>query len=86
MYYPGVPDLASASPIQLAAGQQAEANFSLNQVTVYAISGTVTVTLPNQGVGLQVCDQSGVQVIAACSSAPRMAASTSFHGRLEFMF
>src|SRR5271157_3785811 len=29
LYYPGVPDLASASPIQLGAGQQAEADSSM---------------------------------------------------------
>ncbi len=62
VYYPGVPDLASASPIQLVAGQQAEANLSLSQVPVYAVSGTVSGYEPNQGVGLQVFDQSGVQV------------------------
>ena len=62
VYYPGVPDLASALPIQLVAGQQAEANLSLTQVPVYAVSGTINGYEPNQGVGLQVFDQSGVQV------------------------
>jgi Carboxypeptidase regulatory-like domain len=62
VYYPGVPDLASASPIQVVAGQQAEANLSLNQVPMYAVSGTISGYEPNQGVGLQVFDQSGVQV------------------------
>jgi Carboxypeptidase regulatory-like domain len=62
VYYPGVPDLASASAIQLAAGQQAEANLSLNPVPMYTVSGTVSGYEPNQGVGLQVFDQSGVQV------------------------
>jgi hypothetical protein len=58
VYYPGVPDLASSSPISLSAGQQAEANFSLNEVPAYNISGTVS-GLPNQGVNLQLSDQSG---------------------------
>jgi carboxypeptidase family protein len=70
VYYPGVPDLASASPIQLAAGQQAEANFSLNEVPVYAVSGTITGYGPNQGVGLQVFDQSGVQVPIGVEFSP----------------
>ena len=61
-YYPGVPDLASASSIQLTAGQQAEANFSLNEVPVYSISGVISGYTPGQGVGVQVFDQSGVQV------------------------
>ena len=61
-YYPGVPDLASASPIQLTAGQQAEANFTLNEVPVYTISGVISGYAPNQGVSVQVVDQSGVPV------------------------
>ena len=59
VYYPGVPDLASASPISVSAGQQAEADFSLNEVPVYNISGTISGYMPNQGVGVQLCDQSG---------------------------
>ncbi|HEX8892952.1 MAG TPA: carboxypeptidase-like regulatory domain-containing protein [Terriglobales bacterium] len=62
VYYPGTPDRASASPIQLRAGQQSEANFSLSEVPVYRVSGIVTGYIPNEGVGLQVLDQSGVQV------------------------
>ena len=50
VYYPGVPDLASASPISLSAGQQAEANFALNEVPAYNISGTISGYAPNQGV------------------------------------
>ena len=61
-YYPGVPDLASASPIQLAAGEKAEANLTLSEVPVYAISGTVSGYAANQGVALQLFDQSGVLV------------------------
>ncbi len=61
MYYAGAPDLTSASPIQLSAGQQAEANFALNEVPVYAVSGTVSGYAPNQGVSIQVFDQSGMQ-------------------------
>src|ERR1035441_2047982 len=58
VYYPGVPDLASSSPISLNAGQQAEANFSLNEVPAYNISGTIS-GLPNQGVNIQLSDPSG---------------------------
>src|SRR5271165_3456883 len=61
-YYPGVPDLASAAPVQLAAGEKGEANLTLSEVPVYAISGTVSGYGPTQGVGLQLVDQSGVQV------------------------
>ena len=59
VYYPGVPDLASSSPISLSAGQQAEANLALNEVLSYNISGTISGYGPNQGASLQLCDQSG---------------------------
>jgi hypothetical protein len=59
VFYPGVPELASASPIQLNAGQQAETNFSLNEVPVYSVSGTISGYAPNQGVGIQLLNQSG---------------------------
>jgi len=59
MYYPGVPDLASSSPIALTAGQQLEANFSLTETPAYKISGTIVGYAPGQYVNLQLCDQSG---------------------------
>jgi hypothetical protein len=62
LYYPGVPDLLSASPIDLSAGQQSEANLTLNEVPVYRVSGTVSGYSPNHGVSLQVFDPSGVMV------------------------
>jgi hypothetical protein len=62
VYYPGVPDLASASPIQLSAGQQAEANFALREVRVYSISGTISGYAPNQGVGILLLNQSETQL------------------------
>ena len=61
-YYPSATELASASAIQLRGGQQTEADFALNQVPVYAISGTISGYAPNQGVSLQIFDQSGVSV------------------------
>jgi len=59
MYYPGVPDLASASPLQLAAGQHAEADFSMTTGPVYHVSGSVTGYAPQQGVGFQLLSPSG---------------------------
>lgn len=70
VYYPGVPDLASASPIQLSAGQPAEANFSLSEVPVYAVSGTISGYAVNQGVGIQVFDGSGVLVDRGVQFSP----------------
>ncbi len=70
VYYPGVPQLASASPIQLNAGQQAETNLSLTEAPVYNIAGTITGYMPHQGVAVQVFDQSGVQVPLGVQFSP----------------
>ena len=59
MYYPGVPDLASAAPLQLAAGQHAQADFSMTAGPVYHVSGSVTGHPPQQGVGFQFLSPSG---------------------------
>jgi len=69
-YYPGAPDLSSASPIQLAAGEKGEANLALSEVPVYAVSGTVSGYAPGKIVGLQVFDQSGVQVDQGVEFSP----------------
>ena len=58
-YYPGAPDVASASPIELNPGQQREADFSMPAIAVYQVSGTVTGYEATQGVGLQILDQAG---------------------------
>lgn len=62
VYYPGAPDLASASAIQLTAGQQVEANFVLTEVPTYNISGTINGYGAGQGVGVQLLNQSGTVV------------------------
>ena len=59
LYYPGVPDITSASPIQITAGQQMEADFSLSPVPIYQISGSVTGRQSDQGVGFQLLTTSG---------------------------
>ncbi len=59
LYYPGVPDLASAAPVQLAAGQQWQADFSLTPVPVYHITGSITGEPADHGVGLMTFTSSG---------------------------
>jgi len=59
IYYPGAPDLASASPLQLAAGQHTEADFSMAAGPVYHVSGSVAGYAPQQGVGFQFLSPSG---------------------------
>jgi hypothetical protein len=62
MYYPGVPDFTSASPIQLGPGQQAEADFALGAVPVFQVSGSISGQMPDQGVGFQVLTPSGDEI------------------------
>ena len=62
VYYPGVPDFAAASPIQLGAGQQMEADFSLSAVPVYQLAGMVAGRSPDQGVGFQVLSPAGDEI------------------------
>jgi len=65
VYYPGVSDLTSAQPIQLAAGQQMEADFSLGTVPLYQVAGTITGHQPEQGVGFQLLTLSGDDISLA---------------------
>jgi hypothetical protein len=59
LYFPGVPDLASASAIQLTAGQHTEADFSMSAGPGYHVSGSVTGYPTEQGVGIQFLSPSG---------------------------
>lgn len=65
LFYPGSPDLSGAAPLQLAAGQQAQADFSMPAVPVYKISGTVADYAENRGVVLRVLNQSGEPISMA---------------------
>lgn len=67
VYYPGVPDFTSAQPIQLSAGQQIEADFSLNTVPIYEVAGTVTGRQTEQGVGFQLLTSSGDDITPAAN-------------------
>ena len=59
LFYPGVAELASAAPIQLTAGQQYQADFSLSPVPVYHVSGLITGRRPDSIVGLSVYSSAG---------------------------
>lgn len=62
VYFPGVPDLASAAPIQLGAGQQYQADFSLAAVPVYSVTGTIAGE-PTAHVGLMTFTSSGDELM-----------------------
>jgi len=58
-YYPGVLDIASASPIELVAGQQVQADLSLNVGPLFQVSGTVSGGDRDSGFSVQVLSPTG---------------------------
>jgi hypothetical protein len=62
LYYPQAPDAASAAPIHVASGQQAQADMVMSRVPLYTVSGVVTGFAPGQGVSLMVQNSSGDMV------------------------
>lgn len=51
LFYPGVSDLSSATPLQVSAGQQLQADLSLNPDPVFRISGTLAGMPPSDPAG-----------------------------------
>jgi len=62
-FYPSGNDLATANPVEVAAGQHAEINFSLRSQLFHRISGTVSgYPQGTTGINLQVTDAAGQQM------------------------
>ncbi len=59
VFFPNAPELASAAPIDLQAGQQFQADFSLNQEPLYQIAGKVLGAPGESGVGWTLFNSSG---------------------------
>ncbi len=53
-YYPGVDDVADATPLNVQSGQKVQADFSLAAEPVFAIAGVVSGYKPDQGVWLEL--------------------------------
>jgi len=58
-FYPGVADLASATPIEISAGQQVDADLSLRPSPMFKVSGTLTGFTAGGGLNLDFVDQLG---------------------------
>jgi len=58
-FYPGVPDLASAAPIEITPGKHAEINLSLSSQPFFRVSGTVSGHPQNQGINLEIVNVAG---------------------------
>lgn len=59
VFYPGVPDLSSATVIEITPGKHAEINLSLSSQPFYRISGTVSGYGPEQSVSFEMFSASG---------------------------
>lgn len=59
-FYPAANDISGAMPIEVGAGQQVEADFSLKPAPVFHISGVVAGIEPGQGVGMELINESDV--------------------------
>lgn len=62
VFYPNAPELASATTIDLLAGQQFQADFALNQEPLYELSGNVVGAPAGGGVGWALFNSSGEQL------------------------
>ena len=58
VFYPSAPDIESSTPIELAAGQHVETDFSLKAEPIYEVAGTI-VGIGGRGVNLQFINRSG---------------------------
>jgi hypothetical protein len=59
VFYPGVPDLTSATAVEITPGKHAEINLSLSSQPFYRIGGTLSGYGPDQGVNFQMVSASG---------------------------
>ncbi len=62
LYFPGAPDLSSASPIIVTSGQQFQADMVMNRVPLYTVAGRVSGFQVGHGVSILVQNSSGDQV------------------------
>jgi Carboxypeptidase regulatory-like domain len=58
-FYPGVPDMESATPLVIAGGQQLQADFALKPEPVFQVSGTLVGFSPGSGIEVQFVTRSG---------------------------
>jgi Carboxypeptidase regulatory-like domain len=61
-FYAAAPDLASATPVEIAPGTHAEINLSLSLQTFFRITGTFNGFSQNEGVSVQFLNASGQSV------------------------
>ena len=63
-FYPGVADIRSANPVEVAAGEHVELSLTLTSQPFHRISGTVSGYPQNAGINFQVTNAAGQQIPA----------------------
>ena len=59
LFYPGVPDVASASPLEVGPGQQVNADLRLSSVPFFQVSGRLSVPQPGSPASIWFVDRLG---------------------------
>ncbi|HWX56860.1 MAG TPA: carboxypeptidase-like regulatory domain-containing protein [Verrucomicrobiae bacterium] len=59
VYYPSATDMASARPVQVAAGQMARIEFSMEKEPAFTLAGTISGYAPGQNAYVRIEDKSG---------------------------
>jgi hypothetical protein len=59
MYYPGVSDISTASPLQISPGQQLQADINAKPVPTFSVSGVISGIPPTSGVLMEFLSSSG---------------------------
>lgn len=62
IFYPGVPEMSSATAIEITPGKHAEVNLKLSSQPFYRVSGTVRAPMQNQGISLQITNAAGQSI------------------------
>jgi hypothetical protein len=70
VFYPGVRDLNSATPIQVAAGQQIQADFAIDAEPVFRVSGSIPGVALEQGMNIEFTTESGNPVAIPTEYGP----------------
>jgi len=71
MFYPGVPDIDSATPFVITGGQQVQADFALKLEPIFRVAGTIIGLAPGSAAGIQVATRSGEIIPASIDVDPQ---------------
>jgi hypothetical protein len=76
LYYPGVPELSGAAPLQVVPGQQMQADLSMSAVPVYRVSGNVVGQPRERAAAVMASTAAGEQTLISTASNPELGTFT----------